>query len=78
MDTLSLFGLAAVSLMLVFYALEDWSAWFVLAFAGACLLAGAYGWLQGAWPFAVVETVWAGLAFMRFRRRLREHESRVR
>ncbi len=71
MDALSLFVLAAVSLMLVFYALEDRSPWFVLAFSGACLLAALYGWLQGAWPFALVEAAWAGIAFRRWRQRVR-------
>ena len=33
--------------MPVFYALEDGSPWFVLAFAGACGLALIYGFLQG-------------------------------
>jgi sterol desaturase/sphingolipid hydroxylase (fatty acid hydroxylase superfamily) len=69
MDGLTLFGLLAVVAMLVFYALEDWSAWFVLAFAGACALASIYGFLQGAWPFGVVEAVWAGVAAHRWRRR---------
>ena len=54
MDLLTSFGLAAVTVMLVYYALEDRSAWFVLAFAGACLLASAYGFMQGAWPFGLV------------------------
>lgn len=69
MDTLSLFGLVAVSLMLLFYALEDRSPWFVLAFAGACVLASAYGFLQGAWPFGLVEGVWALVALYRWRQR---------
>src|SRR4051812_12878360 len=51
MDTLSLFGLLAVTAMLVAYALEDRSHWFILAFAGACALGSVYGFLQGAWPF---------------------------
>ena len=38
MDLLTLFGLLAVTAMLVTYALEYWSPWFILAFAGACLL----------------------------------------
>ena len=69
MDTLTLFGLAAVTAMLVFYALEDRSHWYVLAFAGACALASAYGFLQGAWPFGVVEAIWAGVATQRWRKR---------
>ena len=71
MDALTWFGLFAVSLMLAFYAAEDFSPWFVLAFAGACLLASAYGFLQGAWPFGAVEAVWAVIAMRRWRLRLR-------
>ena len=66
MDALSFFGLFAVTAMLVFYALEDWSAWFILAFAGACALGSIYGFLQGAWPFGVVEAIWAGIAGWRW------------
>jgi hypothetical protein len=69
MDLLSLFGLLAVTLMLVCYALEDPSAWFVLAFAAACALGSAYGFLQGAWPFGVVEAIWAAIAVRRWHRR---------
>ena len=67
MDALTLFGLLAVIAMLIFYALEDRSTWFILAFAGACALASIYGFLQGAWPFGVVEAIWAGLAVWRWR-----------
>ncbi|OGR35979.1 MAG: hypothetical protein A2051_12640 [Desulfovibrionales bacterium GWA2_65_9] len=67
MDALTLFGLVAVSLMLLFYALEDKSPWFVLAFAGSCVLGSAYGFLQGAWPFGLVEGVWAMVAVGRWR-----------
>ncbi|MET4041358.1 hypothetical protein ABIC03_003049 [Bradyrhizobium sp. RT6a] len=54
MDALTLFGLFAVTAMLVTYALEDRSHWFVLLFAMSCVLGSAYGFLQGAWPFGVV------------------------
>ena len=47
MDALSLFGLFAVTAMLMAYALEDRSHWFILAFAGACALGSIYGFLQG-------------------------------
>ena len=70
MDALTPFGLVAVSAMLIFYALEDRSSWFVLAFAGACALASSYGFLQGAWPFGVVEAIWAGVAIHRWRKRI--------
>jgi len=71
MDPLTLFGVFAVSAMMLFYALEDRSAQFVLAFAGACVLASAYGFLQGAWPFGVVEAVWAFVALRRWQSRVR-------
>jgi len=63
---LSAFGLFAVTSMLVTYALEARSHWFVLAFAGACALGSTYGFLQGAWPFGIVEAVWAGVAVRRW------------
>jgi hypothetical protein len=71
MNRLTLFGLFAVTAMLVFYALEDRSPWFILGFAGACALGSAYGFLQGAWPFGVIEAVWAGVAVYRWRLRIR-------
>jgi hypothetical protein len=66
MDVLSLLGLFAVTAMLVCYALEDRSRWFILAFAVACALGSIYGFLQGAWPFGLVEAVWAGVALRRW------------
>jgi hypothetical protein len=65
-NALSLFGLFAVSLMLVFYALESRSPWFVLCFAGACALGSVYGFLQGAWPFGIVEGLWSLVAVRRW------------
>ncbi|HUI20550.1 MAG TPA: hypothetical protein VLZ74_05845 [Methylocella sp.] len=59
MDSLSLFGLFAVTAMLITYAFERRSPWFILAFAASCVLGSAYGFLQGAWPFGIVEGVWA-------------------
>jgi hypothetical protein len=64
---LSLFGLAAVTVMLVAYALEARSPWFVLMFAVGCAAGSAYGFLQGAWPFGVVEAVWTVVALRRWR-----------
>lgn len=69
MDLLTAFGALAVGAMLVFYALDHHSPWFVLAFAGACLASSVYGFLQGSWPFGVVEVVWSGVAVRRWMRR---------
>jgi hypothetical protein len=66
MDALTLFGLVAVSLMLIFYALEDKSPWFTLAFAGSCVMGSAYGFLQGAWPFGLVEGIWSLVALKKW------------
>jgi hypothetical protein len=66
MDSLSLFGLFAVSAMLICYALEDRSQWFILAFAGSCALGSTYGFLQGAWPFGIVEAIWSLVALRRW------------
>jgi hypothetical protein len=68
-DALTLFGTFAVSAMMVLYALEERSPHFVLAFGGACMLASVYGFLQGAWPFGVVEAIWAVIAVRRWRRK---------
>jgi hypothetical protein len=69
MNWLSAFGLLAVTAMLAFYALEDRGPVFILAFAAACVLASVYGFLQGAWPFGLVEGVWAMIAVRRWRKR---------
>jgi hypothetical protein len=66
LDALTFFGLLAVTAMLVFYALESRSPWFVLAFAGACAAGSVYGFLQGAWPFGLVEAIWALVALRKW------------
>jgi hypothetical protein len=71
MDGLTLFGLFAVTAMLVTYALEKRSHWYILAFAMSCALGSAYGFLQGAWPFGVVEAVWAVVAVRRWQKERR-------
>jgi hypothetical protein len=66
MSALTLFGLFAVSAMLLCYALENRSHWFVLGFAVSCMLGSLYGFLQGAWPFGLVEAVWSLVALRRW------------
>jgi hypothetical protein len=70
MTPLTLFGVLAVTAMLVFYAAEERAAVFVLLFAGACAASSIYGFLQGAWPFGLVEAVWTSVAIRRWRARL--------
>ena len=66
MKLLELYGLFAVTAMVVCYALEDRGRGFTLAFAVACLLGSVYGFLQGAWPFGLVEIVWSAVAVRRW------------
>ena len=66
MDAPTFFGLFAVSTMLVCYALESRSHWFVLLFAVSCVLGSAYGFLRGAWPFGLVEAIWSAVALRRW------------
>lgn len=65
-EFITAFGVVAVGAMMLFYALEARGRGFVLAFAGASLLAAVYGFLAGAWPFGFVEIIWAGVAAHRW------------
>jgi hypothetical protein len=66
MNLLTAFGLFAVTAMVVCYALESRSRWFVLGFAVSCVLGSIYGFLQGAWPFGLVEAIWSIIAARRW------------
>ena len=66
MDALTLFGLFAVSAMLICYALESRGNRYVLLFAVSCALGSIYGFLQGAWPFGLVEAIWSIVALRRW------------
>ena len=65
--TASAFGALAVAAMLIFYALEHRSTVYILCFAGACIASSIYGFLQGAWPFGVIEGIWSLVALQRWR-----------
>jgi hypothetical protein len=66
MDALTAFGVAALSFMMLMYALEARGRTFVLAFAVGCALSSVYGFISGAWPFGVVEAIWTAIALRRF------------
>jgi hypothetical protein len=70
---LTLYGVAAITFMMVMYALEPRGSRFILAFALGCLLSSVYGFLVGAWPFGVVEIIWAGIALRRYQTGGREY-----
>jgi hypothetical protein len=75
MTALSLFGLFAVIVMVVCYAMESRHSAFILAFAASCVLASVYGFLQGAWPFGVAEVIWSAIALRRWWRTVRQPHS---
>lgn len=64
---LTAFGAAAVTFMMLMYALERRHRRYILGFACGCALSSAYGFLSGTWPFGVVEAIWAVVALNRFR-----------
>ena len=63
---ITIYGVIAVTFMMTMYALERRNPAFILAFAVGCLASAAYGFLAGAWPFGVVETIWSGIALRRY------------
>jgi hypothetical protein len=65
-NSLTAFGFFAVTAMVVCYAFEKRSRWFVLGFAASCVLGSIYGFLQGAWPFGLVEAIWSIIAVRRW------------
>ena len=67
MSFITVYGVLALTFMMVMYALERWGKVFILAFAVGCLLSSVYGFLSGAWPFGVVEGIWCVVAAQRFR-----------
>jgi hypothetical protein len=65
---LTVYGVVALTFMMAMYALERRGRVFVLAFALGCALSSVYGFLSGAWPFGVIEAIWAVVAVSRYRR----------
>ncbi len=66
MNLVTLFGVCALTFMMLTYSFEHRHPGFLLGFVLGCLLSSAYGYLSGAWPFGVVEAVWGIVAFRRF------------
>lgn len=63
---ITLYGVVAVTFMVAMYALEARGRRFVALFAIGCVLSSVYGFLSGAWPFGIVELLWASIAWRRF------------
>jgi hypothetical protein len=57
---LTTYGVLALTFMMTMYGLEARHRRFVLA--------SSYGFLSGAWPFGVVEAIWALVALRRYQR----------
>jgi len=66
MSPVTIYGVCAGGFMMVMYALEPRGRGYILAFAAGCVLSSAYGFLSGAWPFGVVEAIWAVVAVRRY------------
>jgi hypothetical protein len=65
-NPITLYGVVALTFMMLMYALEKRGPGFILAFALGCALSSTYGFLSGAWPFGVVEAIWTLVALRRF------------
>ena len=72
---ITVFGSIAVALMLLAYALEARSRWYVALFAAASAATAVYSGVVEAYPITVIEAVWALVALRRFAVR-REAEMR--
>ena len=71
LDVLTAFGLAAVIVTLICYAMEERAHWWTLGFSFCCFLSAVYGFLQGAWPIGGIELIWTAVAFRRWLRQRR-------
>jgi hypothetical protein len=65
-SAVTLYGVVAVTFMMLMYALEKRGSVFIAAFALGCALSSTYGFLSGAWPFGVVEGIWTFVALRRY------------
>ena len=65
LDSLMLFGFLSAFLTLVFYLNRHQSKAIMAALAVCLATAAAYGFLQGAWPLGVIETVWSAMTLRR-------------
>lgn len=63
----TVYGVCALSFMMAMYTLEHRHRRYIALFAVGCVLSSIYGFLSGAWPFGVIELIWATLAYRRYR-----------
>ncbi len=62
----TIYGIVALSFMMLMYAFEKRGRVFIALFALGCLLSSAYGFISGAWPFGAVEAIWSLIAIRRY------------
>jgi hypothetical protein len=74
-DALTLFGVVAVSVMVICYALENRSHWWTLGMSVCCAAASVYGFLAGTSPFGVLEAAWGGIALVKWHNRAKNPPS---
>jgi hypothetical protein len=72
---LTIYGVVVITFMMTMYALEHRDDRFVLAFAAGCALSSSYGFASGAWPFGVVEAIWAVVAVRKYSMTRRLHRA---
>lgn len=60
-------GIIAITIMVTSYALEKRGPFYVAAFALGCALAAVYAYFLRSYPFLIAETIWAVIAFRRWR-----------
>lgn len=77
MNGAALFGLAAIVAMLVFYTLANRSPFFILAFALACWIGSAYGFVHWPWPFGMVGGIWGLVAMRKWWREIKSRNGGV-
>jgi hypothetical protein len=63
---ITIYGVVALTFMMLMYSLEGRGALFIVGFSLGCLLSSVYGFLSGAWPFGVIEAIWSVIALRRF------------
>lgn len=68
MNDVTIYGVIALTFMMLMYALETRGRRFVILFALGCVLSSVYGFASGAWPFGVVEAIWCFIAIRRAQR----------
>ena len=63
---ITVYGVLALSFMMLMYLFEKRGPRFILAFSAGCALSSGYGLLSAAWPLGAVEAIWTFIALRRW------------